>query len=69
MVCERITPERGLARYAGDPTQGPACAMAAGAATIHRNYLVPVADAGRDIRIVCYNRFGQGVQDLLDQWG
>lgn len=44
MVSERVTPEEGVARYAGDPTQGPACAMAAGAATIYRNYLVPVGD-------------------------
>ena len=44
MVHERITPEQGVARYAGDPTQGPACAIAAGAGTIYRNYLVPVGD-------------------------
>lgn len=43
MVSERVSPEDGVTRYAGDPTQGPACAMAAGAATIYRNYLVPVA--------------------------
>lgn len=42
MVSEHITPEQGVSRYAYDPTQGPACAMAAGAATIYRNYCVPV---------------------------
>lgn len=42
MVDEHVTPEDGVTRYAGDGTQGPACAMAAGAATIYRNYLVPV---------------------------
>lgn len=42
MVGPEVTPEQGVARYAGDPTQGPACAMAAGAATIYRNYLAPV---------------------------
>jgi len=42
MIGPDVTPEQGVARYAGDPTQGPACAMAAGAATIYRNYLVPV---------------------------
>ncbi|MBK3396137.1 MULTISPECIES: hypothetical protein [Methylobacterium] len=42
MVGPGVTPEDGVARYAGDRTQGPACAMAAGAATIYRNYLVPV---------------------------
>ena len=32
-----------MTRYLGDPTQGPACAIAAGAATIYRNYFVPIA--------------------------
>ncbi len=40
MVSPQVTPEEGVTRYAGDATQGPACAMAAGAATIYRNYLV-----------------------------
>jgi len=44
MTSQRVTPEQGVTRYAGDPTQGPACAIAAGAATIYRNYLVPVGD-------------------------
>jgi hypothetical protein len=42
MTGPTIRPEDGVARYAGDPTQGPACAIAAGAATIYRNYCVPV---------------------------
>lgn len=42
MVGPEITPEHGVTRYAGDPTQGPACAIAAGAATLYRNYFVPV---------------------------
>lgn len=42
MVSQHVTPERGVTGYAHDATQGPACAMAAGAATIYRNYLVPV---------------------------
>lgn len=44
MTSQRVTPEQGVTRYADDPTQGPACAMAAGAATIYRNYFVPVGD-------------------------
>lgn len=44
MTSEDVTPEQGVTRYAHDPTQGPACATAAGAATIYRNYLVPVGD-------------------------
>lgn len=42
MTGPEVTPEHGVTRYAGDPTQGPACAIAAGAATIFRNYFVPV---------------------------
>lgn len=41
MTGPDITPEHGVTRYRHDPTQGPACAMAAGAATIYRNYLAP----------------------------
>jgi hypothetical protein len=42
MVSPSVTPEQGVTRYEHDRTQGPACAMAAGAATIYRNYFVPV---------------------------
>jgi hypothetical protein len=35
MVSPHVTPEQGVAGYAHDATQGPACAMAAGAATIY----------------------------------
>jgi hypothetical protein len=45
MTGPEVTPEHGVTRYAGDPTQGPACAIAAGAATIYRNYFVPVDGA------------------------
>ncbi|MBS0512917.1 MAG: hypothetical protein JSR42_17255 [Proteobacteria bacterium] len=42
MVGPAVTPGDGVTRYQHDPTQGPACAIAAGAATIYRNYFVPV---------------------------
>lgn len=42
MVGPDVTPEDGVARYAFDRTQGPACAIAAGAATIFRNYFAQV---------------------------
>jgi hypothetical protein len=42
MVSPEITPEHGVTRYQHDHTQGPACAIAAGAATIYRNYFAPV---------------------------
>jgi hypothetical protein len=32
MVGPGVTPEQGVTRYIGDPTQGPACAIAAGLA-------------------------------------
>ncbi len=44
MVSPGITPEHGVTRYRNDHTQGPACAIATGAATIYRNYFVPVGD-------------------------
>jgi hypothetical protein len=42
MVSPDVTPEQGVTRYQSDLTQGPACAIAAGAATIYRNYFVPI---------------------------
>ena len=42
MMSPHVTPERGVTCYQDDPTQGPACAIAAGAATIYRNYFVPI---------------------------
>ncbi len=37
-----VTPEWGVGIYERDPTQGPACAIAAGAGTIFRNYFADV---------------------------
>lgn len=42
MTHYSVTPEDGVTRYASDHTQGPACAIAAGAGTIYRNYFAPV---------------------------
>jgi hypothetical protein len=50
MVSPDVTPEDGVTRYQCDRTQGPACAIAAGAATIYRNYFVPVGDAAGQTR-------------------
>lgn len=44
MVGPGVSPEDGVTRYQHDRTQGPACAMAAGAATIYRNYFAPCGD-------------------------
>ena len=42
MVSPAVTPEQAVTRYQHDLTQGPACAIAADAATIYRNYFAPV---------------------------
>ena len=42
MIDPKVTPEDGITRYQYDKTQGPACAIAAGAATVFRNYFVPL---------------------------
>ncbi len=42
MVSPRVTPEQGVGIYEHDHTQGPACAIAAGAGTIYRNYFAEV---------------------------
>ena len=42
MTGPDLTPEHGITRYAHDHTQGPACALSAGAATAYRNYFAPV---------------------------
>lgn len=50
MTSPDISPEYGVTRYQTDPTQGPACAIAAGAATIFRNYFVEVdGQAGQTV--------------------
>ena len=42
MIGPDVTPERGIGGYEYDRTQGPTCAIACGAGTIFRNYLVEV---------------------------
>ncbi len=42
MVSPDVIPERGVGIYEHDRTQGPACAIAAGAGTIYRNYFANV---------------------------
>jgi hypothetical protein len=75
MVSPTVTPEQGVTRYQHDHTQGPACAIAAGAATIYRNYFVPVGgsfgqtterqiDALADIGVVLSDALDRPVNDL-----
>lgn len=42
MISPDVTPEMGITGYENDHTQGPACAIAAGAGTIYRNYFAQV---------------------------
>lgn len=42
MTSPEVTPEAGVTIYAYDYTQGPTCAIAAGAGTIYRNYFARV---------------------------
>jgi hypothetical protein len=72
MTGPEVTPEHGVTRYEGDPTQGPACAIAAGAATIYRNYFVPVegvAGQTSERQIDCLADVGQALgNDPLRLW-
>lgn len=64
MVGPSVTPEDGVTGYAHDHTQGPACAIAAGAATIYRNYLVPLGHRNgqtRDHQIDCLADVGDAL--------
>ncbi len=65
MVSPTVTPEHGVTRYQHDRTQGPACAIAAGAATIYRNYFAPVD--GRDGQTA--ERQFDGLADLGEALG
>jgi len=41
-----VTPEHGVTGYIHDRTQGPACSIACGPATVYRNYFAPVKAGG-----------------------
>lgn len=64
MVGPQVTPEDGVTRYAKDATQGPACSIAAGAATVFRNYFMPVdgqLGQTRDQQIDCLQEMGKAL--------
>ena len=68
MTGPDVTPEHGVTRYAFDRTQGPACAIAAGAATIYRNYFAPVdghTGQTRDRQIDCLRDVGATLRNEL----
>ncbi len=55
MTSPNVTPERGVGIYEHDHTQGPACAVVAGAGTIYRNYFAPV-----------HGQIGQSADNQID---
>lgn len=55
MIGPGVTPERGVGIYENDRTQGPACAVAAGAGTIFRNYFAET-----------HGRIGQTADNQID---
>ena len=64
MAGPDVTPEQGVGIYEYDHTQGPACALAAGAGTIYRNYFVPVGNQigqTADCQIDCMADIGQAL--------
>ena len=72
MTGPSVTPEDGVTRYSSDHTQGPACAIAAGAATIYRNYFAPVdGESGqtRDRQIDALAGVGAALSAKLGRFG
>ncbi|SEH08748.1 hypothetical protein [Candidatus Venteria ishoeyi] len=64
MVSPNVTPEQGVSDYEYDRTQGPACAIAAGAGTIYRNYFAKVhGEIGQttDNQIDCLANMGEAL--------
>jgi hypothetical protein len=66
MTGPHVTPERGVDIYENDFTQGPACAIACGAATIYRNYFAEVngqIGQSRENQIDCLDEVGKALQN------
>lgn len=70
MTSPTVTPEEGVGIYESDLTQGPACAIAAGAGTIYRNYLVEVngiIGQSADNQINCLADMGKALGNTGDR--
>ncbi len=64
MASPSVTPEHGVGIYENDHTQGPACAVAAGAGTIYRNYFAGInGQTGQSIgnQIDCLTDMGEAL--------
>ncbi len=59
MAKPDAVPEDGVSIYETDLTQGPACALACAAATVYRNYFVPMGHGSA-------RSFGQTAQSQMD---
>lgn len=71
MVSPDNTPEQGVARYEYDHTQGPACAIAAGAGTIYRNYCVDIdgqMGQTKHRQIDCLSNLGAALGNTGQYW-
>jgi hypothetical protein len=72
MTGPDVSPEDGVTRYVWDRTQGPACALAAAAATVYGNYFVPIGrhvGQSRDRQIDCLSDLGTELgNDTHDLW-
>ena len=72
MTGPDVSPEDGVTRYIHDHTQGPACALAAAAATAYRNYFVPIdgrVGQSRDRQIDCLSELGAKMgNETSDLW-
>ncbi len=72
MTGPDVSPEDGVTRYFHDRTQGPACALAAAAATVYRNYFVPIGShvgQSRDRQVDCLRDLGAELgNETNDLW-
>ena len=70
MISPHSIPEQGIGIYENDPTQGPVCAIAAGAGTIYRNYFVPIngrVGETADNQIDCLADIGEALNNRYDR--
>ena len=70
MAAPDAIPEDGVGIYEHDYTQGPACAIAAGAGTVYRNYLVPLKNQtgqSADCQVDCLANIGKALGNESQQ--
>lgn len=65
MASPDVTPDRGITRYEGDRTQGPACAMACAPGTLYRNWLAQTTKE----QIDALARVGEALGNAPDRKG